>query len=124
METWSSAGNDRPNHEVSSRPLYASNPFSSNTEAYYSEDLLDVKTIYEFWISDDSILSNIETQMCNTTLLTCWNAPVQAMWHTRGIVRHGGTLDEARFAQDMGLAIARQFDIQTGDITMVDDIVF
>jgi hypothetical protein len=46
MDTWSSVRNNRPNHEISSRPLYSPDSFYSNTEAYYSEDLLDVKTIY------------------------------------------------------------------------------
>ena len=46
------------------------------------------------------------------------------MWHTRGVVRHGGTLEDARFAQDLGIAIAQEFQCQTGNITMVDDIVF
>ena len=62
--------------------------------------------------------------MCNTALLTCWNSPEQALWHTRGVVRHGGTLEQARFAQDLGLAIAHQFDCKTGDITLVDKITF
>lgn len=73
-------------------------------------DLLNVKTNYEMWMSEDAILSNIETQMCNTALLICNNSAEQALWHLRGLVRHGGTLDQARFAQELlGLAVAKEF---------------
>lgn len=46
------------------------------------------------------------------------------MWHTRGVVRHGGTLEQARFAQDLGLAISQKFSCKTGDIIKVEDIEF
>ncbi|KAH9204672.1 hypothetical protein DL95DRAFT_495079 [Leptodontidium sp. 2 PMI_412] len=78
--------------------------------------------IYEMWLSDDSILSDIETQMCTTACLMCLNAPVQALWHTKGLVRHGGSLDQARLAQGIGLAIAQHFKTETGAIQMVDEI--
>ncbi|PVH73675.1 hypothetical protein DL98DRAFT_659298 [Cadophora sp. DSE1049] len=94
---------------------------------YYTElrpDLLNVRTIYELWISEDAVLTNVETQMCNTALLTCLDCPTQVLWHTRGIVRHGGSLEQARFAQDLGLAVAKEFGCNTGQIKMVDEIEF
>jgi hypothetical protein len=89
-----------------------------------SQDLLNVRTIYELWISEDAVSTNVETQMCNTALLTCLECPTQAFWHTRGIVRHGGSVEQARFAQDLGLAVAMEFGCKTGTIKMVDDIEF
>lgn len=88
------------------------------------EDLLNQKMIYEWYISEDTILGPIETQMCNVAALICSNCPVQAMWHARGIVRHGGSISDARFAQDLGLAIAERNNCKTGDIVKVDDIDF
>ncbi|KAK7415661.1 hypothetical protein QQX98_005693 [Neonectria punicea] len=85
--------------------------------------LLNVKTNYELWISEDAILSNIETQMCTTALLICNNSPEQALWHVRGLLRHGATMEQASFAQDLGLAIANHFDAKTGDITMAEDVI-
>lgn len=86
------------------------------------KDLLNIKTNYELWASEDAILSNIETQMSNVGLLICNNSPEQALWHLRGLVRHGGSLDQARFAQELGLAVAKQFDAKTGKILMVDEV--
>ena len=85
--------------------------------------MLNVKTNYELWLSEDAILSNVETQMCTTALLICNNTPEQALWHTRGLFRHGGTMEDAKFAQDLGFAIAHRFDVKTGDITLAEDIV-
>jgi hypothetical protein len=87
-------------------------------------DLLNVRTIYELWISEDAVLTNVETQMCNAALLTCLDCPTHAFWHTRGIVRHGGSMEQARFAQDLGLAVAKEFGCKTGEIKMVDQIEF
>jgi hypothetical protein len=75
-------------------------------------------------MSEDRILSDIETQMCNATLLTCWNSPIHALWHTKGVVRLGGTIEQAKFAQDLGIAIATRFNSKIGDITMIHKIDF
>ncbi|KAJ5951534.1 uncharacterized protein N7479_009947 [Penicillium vulpinum] len=86
--------------------------------------LLNLKMIYEWYLSEDAILSDVETQMCNSAALSCLDSPVQAMWHTRGVIRLGGTLDDARLAQDLGMKIARAYGCITDNIVMVDDLDF
>lgn len=61
--------------------------------------------------------------MVTTALLICNNSAEQALWHLRGLLRHGATVEEARFAQDLGIAVAREFGAKTGLITMVEDVV-
>ncbi|KAF5987663.1 carboxymuconolactone decarboxylase [Fusarium coicis] len=56
--------------------------------------------------------------------IMCVNSPTQALWHTRGIVRVGGTIEEARLTQEMVLRIANRFGAKTGDIVAVDVIDF
>ncbi|EXJ57741.1 uncharacterized protein A1O5_12531 [Cladophialophora psammophila CBS 110553] len=85
-------------------------------------DLLNIKTNYELWMSEDAILSNIETQLCNVALLICNNSPIQMLWHLNGLLQHGATREEAQFAQDLALAVARQFNAKTGDITKIEDL--
>ena len=46
------------------------------------------------------------------------------MWHVRGLLRHGGTLEQAKLAQELGLAVARHFDAKTGDIVRAEDVVW
>jgi hypothetical protein len=46
------------------------------------------------------------------------------MRHTRGIVRHGGSKEDARFAQDLAIEITRWYGCDIGDVTLVDDIGF
>nr|RBQ92401.1 hypothetical protein FVER53263_09384 [Fusarium verticillioides] len=86
--------------------------------------LLYTKWSYECWFSEDAILSLKETQICTTAAIMCVNSPTQALWHTRGIVRVGGTIEEARLTQEMMLRIANRFSARTGDIVAVDDIDF
>ncbi|KAF5572850.1 carboxymuconolactone decarboxylase [Fusarium pseudoanthophilum] len=86
--------------------------------------LLCTKWSYEYWFSEDAILSLRETQICTTAAIMCVNSPTQALWHTRGIVRVGGTIEEARLTQEMVLRIADRFGARTGDIVAVDDIDF
>lgn len=80
--------------------------------------------IYELWISETDILDPVETQCCNAVALSCSGSPVQAMWHTRGIVRHGGTMNMAKFAQEIGLAVAKFYGLSTENVVRVDDIPF
>jgi hypothetical protein len=95
-----------------------------STSSLFLLDLLALKFGYEYWFSENAILSNVQTQMCNAAALVCSNSPVQAMWHTRAIIRHGGNMDQARMAQDMALRIAQQYNCNTGNIIKVDDIDF
>lgn len=78
----------------------------------------------EWYVSEDAILNFVETELVNAAALTCSNCPMQAMWHTRGIVRHGGTIEQARFAQEVALKIAEMYGAKTGEITPVDEIDF
>lgn len=85
-------------------------------------DLLNLKHIYEWHFSEDSILGAVETQSCNVAALICANCPVQAMWHARGLLRHGGALAQAKLAQAIGLEIAALYECKTGEIVPVEDI--
>jgi hypothetical protein len=60
--------------------------------------------------------------MCTAACITCCNSPLQALWHTRGIVRLGGTVEQARFTQNLALRIAQIFGATTGVILSVDKI--
>ncbi|KIY01265.1 uncharacterized protein Z520_02817 [Fonsecaea multimorphosa CBS 102226] len=84
--------------------------------------LLNIKANYEMWMSEDSILSWTETQLCNVALLICNNSPVQAGWHMNGTLRHGASRDQIQFSRDLALAVARQFNAKTGDIPRVEDL--
>ncbi|KDN64645.1 hypothetical protein CSUB01_04283 [Colletotrichum sublineola] len=93
---------------------------------YHHPDLyyLNTQLHYEYYISEDAILNPIETQTCNIAALICSNCPVQVMWHTRGLMNHGGSMQEAKFAHQIGLAIAKLSDSKVGDITPVERIDF
>lgn len=62
--------------------------------------------------------------MINIAALICSNSPVQATWHTRGLIRHGGTKEQAKFAQELALAVAEQYELKLEPIIKVDDIDF
>ncbi|KEF60998.1 uncharacterized protein A1O9_02562 [Exophiala aquamarina CBS 119918] len=56
--------------------------------------------------------------------LLCSDCPDQLLWHTKGLVRHGGSLDQARFAQDLGIAVAQACGCKTNGITKLEEIDF
>lgn len=86
------------------------------------EDLLNLEMIYQWHFSEDTILNAIETQMCNVAALICSSCPVQATWHTRGLLRHGGSAEEAKMSQMIGIAVARVYGARIDNITPVDEI--
>ncbi|KAJ5767647.1 hypothetical protein N7533_000230 [Penicillium manginii] len=84
--------------------------------------LLNLEAIYEQWLSEDTILNAVETQMCTTAALICSGSPQQAMWHTRGIVRHGGSIEMARFAQGIALDIGQAYGCKVDNVVKADYI--
>lgn len=97
-------------------------PFLLNRLLTSPLDLMNLKSAYENYFSEDQIINNIETQLCNTAALICSNCETQALWHTRGIVRHGGSVEQAEFAQELGLKIAEYYGAKTGSIMRVADM--
>lgn len=91
----------------------------------YCPDLyLQTVMTLDWYISEDGIFKPFETCMLTSAATICSNSPVQAMWHTRGIVRQGGTKTQAEFAQQLALRIAELYDVKTGKIVPVDQIDF
>ncbi|KXT09973.1 hypothetical protein AC579_7076 [Pseudocercospora musae] len=78
----------------------------------------------EWFLSEDGVFRPHETCMCTAAAIICSNSPLQAMWHTRGIVRQGGTLYQAKFAQQLALGIAALYNARTGKIVPVEEIDF
>lgn len=62
--------------------------------------------------------------MCTTAALICSGSPQQATWHTRGIVRHGGSLEMARFAQEIAFKVGNAYGCKIDGVTKVDEIDF
>lgn len=62
--------------------------------------------------------------MINIPALICSNSPVQAMWHTKGLIRHGGSKEQAKFAQDLAMSVVEYYELRVGAVTKVDDIDF
>ncbi|KAH6971266.1 hypothetical protein BKA56DRAFT_661156 [Ilyonectria sp. MPI-CAGE-AT-0026] len=83
--------------------------------------LIGFKWIYEYWFSEDAILSRVETQMCTATANACTDAPNEALWHTRGIIRMGGSKEQAQFVQDIFLRIAQEYGARTEEIIKISD---
>ncbi|USP80430.1 uncharacterized protein yc1106_07704 [Curvularia clavata] len=86
--------------------------------------LLNTQLVYEYYFAEDAILNPVESQMCNIAALICCNCPVQAMWHTRGLINHGGTMSEAEFSHEFAVAIATLYGCKMGDLKPVNQIDF
>lgn len=62
--------------------------------------------------------------MCNVALLICLDCPTQVEWHTKGVVRHGGSKEQATFALDLGMVIAKEFGVRVEGIKGLDELEF
>jgi hypothetical protein len=96
----------------------------SQTSTYHVPDLICQEYPYEWVFSDDTILSPVESQLCNIAALICSDSPRQALWHTRGVLRHGGTVSQAKFAQDLSFAVVDELGVKIQEVQMVEDIEF
>ncbi|KAF5016775.1 hypothetical protein F66182_11431, partial [Fusarium sp. NRRL 66182] len=101
----------RSNHEILEK---------NHTDAH----LLLAQWSYDWWFSEDRILSLVETQIALAGGITLSNAPMQATWHTRGIVRCGGTKELAERSQDLFLEVGRKFNSLIGDVQLVKEMDF
>jgi len=86
--------------------------------------LLNQKLIYEFWAADDRILNNVETELVAIGALVAMNCPDQLTWHLKGAIRHGGTIRQAQFAFELGLAIAQAAGCKLENMPTLEEIDF
>lgn len=49
---------------------------------------------------------------------------MQATWHTRGIVRCGGSRELAERSQNLYLEVGRRFNVLVGDVQLVQEMDF
>ncbi|SCV48559.1 uncharacterized protein FFB14_10445 [Fusarium fujikuroi] len=75
-------------------------------------------------LDEDRILSLVETQIALAGGITLSNAPMQATWHTRGIVRCGGSRELAERSQNLYLEVGRRFNVLVGDVQLVQEMDF
>ncbi|KAF5615585.1 carboxymuconolactone decarboxylase, partial [Fusarium tjaetaba] len=86
--------------------------------------LLLAEWSYTWWFSEDRILSLVETQIALAGGITLSNAPMQATWHTRGIVRCGGSRELAERSQNLYFEVGRKFNVLIGDVQLVQEMDF
>lgn len=86
--------------------------------------LIWVKNVLDYVISEDAILDLVDTELCMTAALICSQNPGQAVWHSKGIIRQGGTLDDVRLTHQVALRMAELYGCNVGDLPSVDSIDF
>ncbi|PPJ54813.1 hypothetical protein CBER1_08444 [Cercospora berteroae] len=90
--------------------LWGSPTSSTANQAFnlkFHPDLHFLVSLNLAWIvAEDSIFRFAETCMLNSATMFCSNCAEQAMWHVRGIVRQGGTREQAQWTQELALRVA------------------
>ena len=56
---------------------------------------------YGYCLADFGILSPVETSQCVVASLIPQDVATQIRWHTRGLVRNGGTETDLKYAVDI-----------------------
>lgn len=62
--------------------------------------------------------------MLNSATMFCSNNAEQAMWHVRGIVRQGGTREQAQWAQELALRVAELCDVRVKGVVPFEEILW
>ncbi|KKK14622.1 hypothetical protein P175DRAFT_0492653 [Aspergillus ochraceoroseus IBT 24754] len=105
-------------------PAYAGEGLGAMLKFHTDLNLLVLDAVYGLWLTEDRILGPVETQMCNVAAMICSSCPVQATWHTKGLIKHGGGMQQARFVEEVALAVAAQYGCSTAGLVPVDRIDF
>lgn len=72
-------------------------------------------------VSEPEIFTAPETCMLNGSAMICSRSGRQAYWHVRGVVRQGGTKEQAQLAQELALEIAGLYGVDVGGVVQWED---
>jgi len=64
------------------------------------------------YMSEFAILNPVETSQVTLGSLLPLDLPRQVMWHMRGLIRNGGTVDQLQYALDITSEICRELNVQ------------
>ncbi|EMF12469.1 uncharacterized protein SEPMUDRAFT_117057 [Sphaerulina musiva SO2202] len=88
----------------------------------YCPDLHFLVTMNLTWlVSEPEIFTAPETCMLNGSAMICSRSGRQAYWHVRGVVRQGGTKEQAQLAQELALEIAGLYGVDVGGVVQWED---
>lgn len=108
--------------------LWGSPSAASANQAFnhkFSPDLsLLVSLTLAWFIAENEIFSFAETCMLNAATMLCSNSAEQAMWHVRGVVRQGGTREQAAFAQELALRVAEVCEVKVKGVVSFEEIAW
>ncbi|PIA96176.1 hypothetical protein CB0940_10465 [Cercospora beticola] len=108
--------------------LWGSPSSSSANQAFnlkFHPDLHFLVSLNLAWIvAEDTIFSFAETCMLNSATMFCSNNAEQAMWHVRGIVRQGGTREQAQWTQDLALRVAEICEVRVKRVVPFEEIAW
>ncbi|KAH6988270.1 AhpD-like protein [Ilyonectria sp. MPI-CAGE-AT-0026] len=80
------------------------------------------KLIYEYYIAENRILGDVETELVAIAALITMNCPNQLGWHINGATRHGASESQIRFAYDLGKTVADAAGCRLGKLPRLEDI--
>lgn len=80
-----------------------------------------IKNSLTWLVSEPEIFTAPETCMLNGSAMICSRSGRQAYWHVRGVVRQGGTKEQAQLAQELALEIAGLYGVDVGGVVQWED---
>lgn len=108
--------------------LWGSPASSTANQAFnlkFCPDLHFLVSLNLAWIvAEDTIFSFAETCMLNSATMFCSNNAEQAMWHVRGIVRQGGSKEQAKWTQELALRVAEVCEVRVKRVVGFEEIAW
>ncbi|KAH8176645.1 hypothetical protein LIA77_05063 [Sarocladium implicatum] len=88
-------------------------PFLGTMDKYWPDlRTLVVTTIYGYYQAETSILDAVTTSQLNIATLIPMDVTAEVAWHTRGLIRNGGTEEQLNAAQDIALTVCAICEVQ------------
>lgn len=72
---------------------------------------------YGAYLSENTILSPIETSQITLASLVPLDVPTQVKWHMRGLIRNGGSRGQVQYALDIIKKV-----VEAAEVTLKHDI--
>lgn len=123
-EGWQTGTENRAKGEAWLNTIYKQNLSTStdNFKAHKDFDFISREITYGFYLSDQSIIGPVETELTVLSGIMIQNLPLETAWHLRGARRVGVSSEDIELVQQCVEMVGKAFGVRLHKLPRVVDI--